>query len=78
MMQFRASRSHRYFLFNRLGSKTPVAISQMKPGNTPKKRGAQKKSRPSYFVLYKSCWSSFLQTVRIGLHTRQQICGLMN
>ncbi len=43
-----------------------------------KKRGAQKKSRPSHFVLYKTCCSSWLQTVRVGLHTRQQICGLMN
>ena len=42
------------------------------------KRGAQKKSRPFHFVLYKTCCSSWLQTVRVGLHTRQQICGLMN
>jgi hypothetical protein len=44
-----------------------------------KGKGRAEEIAPLFFiVLYKSCCSSLLQTVRVGLHTRQQICRLMN
>ena len=43
-----------------------------------KRKRAQRKSRPFYLFLCKSCCYSLLQTARVGLHAGQQICRLLN